>query len=323
MTTNEQQALAAGASATSRAENRSIAFRHLADAYMAAYAGRDDRALPTRVAFWIARFGEQLAHQITDDDVHAALEELAAGEALTYRGKDADGRPIYAGRGRRSPATINRYHAALGAIFKHARKKRLVPKGWEPPTRQIERQTENNARVRFLSADERNRLLAVCRASSWPKLYLLVLMALTTAARRSELLGLRWGDVDRDKAIAYVSRTKNGEPRMLVLVPGVLEELRKFSGPPEALVFGSERRRGQPMNFESCWRIALREARIPNFRFHDLRHSCASLLAQQGASLVELADVLGHKTMAMVKRYSHLSTESKARLVNRVFGEIR
>jgi integrase len=77
------------------------------------------------------------------------------------------------------------------------------------------------------------------------------------------------------------------------------------------------------MSFESCWSIALREARILNFRFHDLRHCCASYLAQQGASLVELADVLGHRTMAMVKRYAHLSTDSKRRLVNRVLGDLR
>jgi integrase len=148
-------------------------------------------------------------------------------------------------------------------------------------------------------------------------------MALTTGARRGELLSLRWADVEREHAVAYVTRTKNGEPRMLVLVAGVLEEMKKFSGPSEALVFGSERRRGQPMSFESCWSIALREARILNFRFHDLRHCCASYLAQQGASLVELADVLGHRTMAMVKRYAHLSTDSKRRLVNRVLGDLR
>jgi integrase len=67
----------------------------------------------------------------------------------------------------------------------------------------------------------------------------------------------------------------------------------------------------------------LKQARIENFRFHDCRHSCASYLAQQGASLVELADVLGHKTMAMVRRYSHLSTDSKTTLVNRVLGNLK
>ena len=77
------------------------------------------------------------------------------------------------------------------------------------------------------------------------------------------------------------------------------------------------------MTFDSVWETAIREARIEDFRFHDLRHSCASYLAQNGASLVELADVLGHRTMAMVKRYSHLSTESKARLVRRVFGDLK
>ncbi len=208
-------------------------------------------------------------------------------------------------------------------MFQFALRKRLVPKGWQNPARQIERKQLNNARVRFLSDAERKRLLAVCRASTWPKLYLLVLVALTTGARKGELLALRWADIDRERAVAYVRSSKNGDRRMLPLTPAVLEELNRFGGVEHALLFGSERRPGKPMQFDAAWQLALKEARIDNFRFHDLRHSCASYLAQQGASLVELADVLGHRTMRMVMRYSHLSSESKARLVNRVLGDLR
>ena len=125
------------------------------------------------------------------------------------------------------------------------------------------------------------------------KLYLLVLVALTTGARKGELLALRWADIDRERAVAYVRASKNGDRRMLPLTPAVLEELKRFGGAEHALLFGSERRPGKPMQFDAAWQLALKEARIDNFRFHDLRHSCASYLAQQGASLVELADVLG------------------------------
>ena len=79
-----------------------------------------------------------------------------------------------------------------------------MPKGWTNPARQVPRQRENNERVRFLSGGERERLLKVCRVSSWPRLYLLVLLALTTGARRSELLRLRWRDLDLERAVAYV-----------------------------------------------------------------------------------------------------------------------
>ena len=176
--------------------------------------------------------------------------------------------------------------------------------------------------MRFLSDDETRRLLAACRASIWPRLYALVLAALTTGARKGELLGLHWADVDLDQARAYVGRTKNGEPRVLPLVPGLVDELRKFAGAPAAWVFAAPRNAEKVFTFEPRWHEALRVAKVRAFVFHDLRHSCASLLAKNGATLLEIADVLGHKQLQMTKRYSHLATSHKAALVNRVMGNL-
>jgi integrase len=151
-----------------------------------------------------------------------------------------------------------------------------------------------------------------------------VLLAITTGARRSELLGLTWGDVDMERAIAYVRETKNGQPRALPLVAPVLAELRRFAvARAEACVFPSRGHPTRPRHFGSSWAQALTRARIRQFRFHDLRHTCASYLAQNGASLLEIADVMGHRQLAMVKRYAHLTTDTKARLVNRVLGGIK
>jgi integrase len=260
--------------------------------------------------------------EITDDDVHAALEKLASEPAMVFAGK-VDGVRRMRPRGQKSTSTVNRYHACLGSVLKFAARKRLLPRGWKNPSHQVERSAETPGRIRFLSDAERQRLLAICKVSRWPRLYVLVLMALTTAARKSELLGLHWQDVDLERAQAYVATTKNGEPRVLPLTATVIAELRKFTGRPEELLFPSTRRPDRAMDFQKHWESALKQARIDNFRFHDCRHSCASYLAQQGASLVELADVLGHRTMAMVRRYSHLSTESKTKLVNRVLGDMK
>jgi integrase len=76
------------------------------------------------------------------------------------------------------------------------------------------------------------------------------------------------------------------------------------------------------MNFGRTFEKAMADAKIDDFHFHDLRHSCASYLAQNGATLLEIADVLGHRTLDMVRRYSHLTTGHKAALVNRVLGGI-
>lgn len=293
------------------------------DLYMAHYAGRD----PTRVqrlTWWQVRVGAIPLQDLSDDHMHAALEELALQPSRFWAGTDAAGQPIYkAKRKPLSPATINRYGASLSAVITWAIKRRIAPKGFVHPGRAIERKPENNERTRFLSDDERERLLSACRASAWSHLYVLVLMALTTGARKAELTGLRWGDVDLERAVAYVGRTKNGDPRVLPLVSKVVEELKRFKAGPTVLVFTSRVAPEQPFSFESRWAEALKAARIRGFTFHSLRHSCASMLAQNGATLLEIADVLGHRQLQMTKRYSHLATAHKAALVTRVLGEIK
>ena len=296
----------------------------LADDYMSAYAGRD-RTRIYQLAWWVEYFGTKPWREISDDDVFAGLERLRKEPARVYMGRDADGEPIYRGKPQpRSTATVNRYHAALMALFTWAVKHRRAPRSWENPARKIERAPEKNGVVRFLSDAERDRLLVTCKESPWPRLYLLVLMAITTGARRGELLALTWGDIDFDRGIAHVKEAKNDHPRALPLVPTVLHELKRFaSGRTETLVFPSRSRLTEPRHFESSWITALREAKIRRFRFHDLRHTCASYLAQNGASLLEIADVMGHRQLAMVRRYAHLTTDTKAKLVNRVLGQIK
>lgn len=181
----------------------------------------------------------------------------------------------------------------------------------------------NNEKVRFLSQDERERLLAACKASKWQRLYLLVLLALTTGARKGELLGLRWRDVDIEGAVLHVGRTKNGDPKVLPVVPAALQQLAALKGPADALVFASREVPEQPYAFEARWAQALKAAHIRGFRFHDLRHSAASHLAQNGATLLEIADLLGHRQLSMTKRYSHLASGHRSALVNRVMGDFR
>lgn len=297
--------------------------RELVGLYMAEYRGRDTTRAQ-RLAWWCTRLGDARLADVSDDDLFFSLEDLAAQASRYFAGLDADGKPIYKAKRRPlAPATLNRYAAAIGAVFTWAIRRRLTPRDWISPNRRIERRPENNERVRFLSDPERERLLAACRASKWPRLYLLVLMGITTGARRGELLGLRWRDVDLGRALAYVGRTKNGEPRTLPLVVPVIEELRRFAGAPGALVFASARRPDVAFNFENAWARALKAAGVRDFRFHDLRHSCASYLAQAGATLLEIGEVLGHRQVSVTRRYSHLTVGHKAALVARVLGDIR
>ena len=295
----------------------------LIDLYMAHYAGRDTTRVQ-RLTWWKGRLGALPLAELSDDHVHAAIEELANQHSRYYAGKDADGAPIYRAKKKPlTPATLNRYQTALAAVITWAIKKRIAPKGYVHPVRSVERRPEDNERTRFLSDDECRRLLDACKASTWPRLYVLVLMALTTGARKGELSGLTWADVDLERAEAHVGRTKNGDPRVLPLVPAVVEELQKYKAGASSFVFRSPRSPERVFAFEPRFHEALRTARIKGATFHTLRHSAASTLARNGATLLEIADILGHRQLQMTKRYSHLATSHKAALVTRVMGGLR
>jgi len=216
-------------------------------------------------------------------------------------------------------ATINRYISAISVVFSYASRQCGLHTN---PVRNIPSLPENNERIRFLSEAERTRLFSSCRASQWDKLYLLVLLAITTGARKGELTKLGWDDIDFDRRTAYVATTKNGQPKVLPLTDSVIRELQLFDTKDNSLIFASKVKEEVAYCFTKPWKKALEDAEIKDFRFHDLRHSCASYLAQSGASLLEIADVLGHKQISITKRYAHLCIEHKSSLINRVMGDL-
>lgn len=295
----------------------------LIDAYMERYDGRDPTRIQ-RLSWWKAKVGAVALQDLSDDHVHAAIEELATQRSRFFAGKDADGKPIHRARKKPlAPATLNRYGASLSAVITWAIRKRVAPKGYVHPCRSVERRTENNEKTRFLSDAERDKLLQACKASRWPRLYLLVLMALTTGARKGELLGLRWADVDLERREALLRTTKNSDQRVLPLSPPVVAELVRFKDKPAARLFASPRNKETAFEFHGVFVDALREAGIRGVTFHTLRHSCASSLAKNGATLIEIADLLGHRQLQMTKRYSHLATSHKAALVDRILGDVK
>jgi integrase len=290
---------------------------------MAHYTGRDTTRVQ-RLGWWAAKLGTVALQDLTDDHVFSALEQLATQPSRYFAGVDADGRRIYRAKPRQlAPATINRYAASLGAVITWAIKRRIAPKGYVHPVRTIERRTEDNERTRFLDDDEVARLLQACKASTWPRLYLLVLMALTTGARKGELAGLRWADVNLKRREAHVGRTKNGDPRVLPLTEAVVAELQRFKAGGASLVFRSPMGPERRFRFEPKFHEAMAKARIRGATFHTLRHSAASMLARNGATLLEIGDLLGHRQLQMTKRYSHLATAHKAALVDRVLGSVQ
>ena len=205
----------------------------------------------------------------------------------------------------RSNATVNRYMASLSTVLSVAVKEY----GWieENPMLKVIKKKEPRGRVRFLEDKEVAKLLAECQKESY-ELYLCVLIALSTGARYSEITNLTWKNIDMKHKQFHFLNTKNGEDRGVAITSNVYEKLKEFKKVQRIgsdLVFSNNE--NNVLYLRGQFERALKRAKIKDFHFHDLRHTAASYLAKGGASLLEIATILGHKTLAMVQRYSHLT----------------
>jgi integrase len=251
------------------------------------------------LGWWKEKLGAYTLATLTPDLIGRHRDKLQTGEGM-------------------SPSTVNRYLSALSKAFSNAVKE------WhwllDNPLRRVSKKPEPRGIVRYLSDEERVRLLDECRKSQYKPLYLLVLFAITTGMRRGELFGLRWQDIDLDRRVAVLQNTKNGDRRSVPIVAEVAALLRehgKVRRLDNDLVFPSDDPSAVWL-FDKAWYQALKAAKVKDFRFHDLRHSCASYLAMSGATTAEIAAVLGHRTLQMVKRYAHLSDQHTGAVVERM-----
>jgi len=256
------------------------------------------------IKFWRKRFTDKLVIDITAEDIDEALLEVAQ---------------------KRTGSTVNRYKSHLSSVFiafnKHPTYKRLR---FANPVRSefVSSFPENPPRNRFLCREEQQQLLTAARASQWERLYLLVLMALTTGARRGELLKLTWGDIDFDQKVATLQTTKNKEPRLLPLIDPVIEELQVFHGEHDHLIFPSTVSNHKPFDFKKAWKNALAESDLPGVRFHDLRHTAASNMVSAGRTLFETGTLLGHKQTSTTMRYAHLAHHHTSKMAADVWSSL-
>ena len=214
----------------------------------------------------------------------------------------------------RSEITINRELAFLRNLYNKAID---WERTMENPLRKVRFARENNGHTRFLSPEEESRLLAHCNVHLKP----LVITALHTGFRRSELLSLTWKDVDFKRRMITVQAAyaKNGESRSIPMndvLHATLEEVRINSmgtGP----VFLN--RNGTPYrSFRTAFERAVRAAEISDCVFHSLRHTFASRLVMAGVDLPTVKELMGHKDIKMTLRYSHLSSDHKRNAVEKL-----
>ncbi len=262
----------------------------------------------SQLEWWKRELGHLLLSDVTPALIAECRDKLLSQN--TFRGT------------RRSPSTVVRYLAAISHVFSTA----VNEWGWveHNPVSKVKRPKEPRGRVRFLDEDERSRLLDTCLASSSESLYPIVVLAISTGMRQGEILNLKWKDIDLSRSQLVLHETKNDERRAVPIVGlahQVVTDLSKVRRIDSPLVFPGHDPT-QPIKIRNAWDSALVQAKIKDFRFHDLRHTAASYLAMNGATLAEIAEVLGHKTLQMVKRYAHLSEAHTSSVVERMNNKI-
>ncbi len=266
------------------------------------YSPKEQTERKSKLDWWSSKIGHYLLSDITQQIIDEHLGGMT-----------------------QSAATVSKYLKNLQHAFTIA----INKWGWltDNPAKKVSSPELPRGRVRFLDDDDRARLLQACKESPNPLLYPCVVLALSTGMRQAEQMELVWSDVNLKDGFLILHETKNGERRRVTLAGASLELLKehnKVRRLDTKLLFPSSRNPQKPIDLRKAFLNAMEAVEITDFKWHDLRHCTASYLAMNGASLAEIAEVLGHKTLSMVKRYAHLSDGHVSNVVasmnEKIFG---
>ena len=266
-------------------ENTEMTFGELSRAYLSVhYNGAD-----MQMRKWIELFETRSAWAVT-------AEELArAGAAMIDNGY--------------SPSTVNRNLSQIGSIYRWAKRRMLTPPGFISPTISQHRYPEPIRRVE-LSDEEAKRLVDGAGAFKDRRFAVLVRLLVETGARRGEVLGRCWADIDLNECSIEVLETKTGKPRMLFFSQETAELMCRVwpTRNPDGLLFESARAPGETVNFKKNWDKLTHAIGRKDLRLHDLRHYRAKLLIESGVTVAVAAQALGHSSLILHRRYGHLES---------------
>jgi len=264
-----------------------INFSQLVDDALA-YSKRNKRSYKTDVPRFTCLkdwFGTHPAEELTPKEIENTLARAAEKEKW-------------------APSTFNHYRSLMSLSYRLGILNRKVTSN---PARSVSHRREDNNRVRFLTVEEEKKLRKVIEAK-WTSHMPEFDLAINTGLRKGSEYGLTWDMVDFRGRMLNIPRTKNEEPIHVPLNDAAVAALRVVHdrGDGRGRVFQSEKT-GEPLQNGRHWfDDAVIEAEIKNFHWHDLRHTFASRLRMKGAPLEDIADLLGHKSLTMTRRYAHL-----------------
>lgn len=268
---------------------------------------RDQLNPPKRIAEIKKAFGDRRAAKLKSSEIEAWLDDTQKERSL-------------------ASATINKMRGTFSMIFKHGRRKDLVDVN---PAADVPLRDVGHGVERFLTAEEEKRLRKVLLRHinahdpvKHPELRKQAIhrllefeVSLKSGMRRSEQYNLRWGDIDFDRRIMRLRKTKNGKPRNAFIIDDVATALKQLQ---ELDLERRDRSSSQPNKSPSdvvfakadnkkWWQAALDEAKIKNYRWHDNRHSFCSRLVQAGVHLKVVQEAAGHASIASTMRYAHFA----------------
>lgn len=301
-------------------------FSDLVDAFVKAPPTKGTRYWSaSHLDFWKAELGTMKTGEVDRGIINTCKAKLLAQRARvnTPDGpKDTDKNL--------TPATVNRYLASLSSVLNFAVQRNVIN---HHPMKggQVRKEQESKGRRRILTPEEEQRLYAACDASRWPMMRLYLRMCLTTAARKSEVLNLRWQDVDLAQSVAWLHDTKNGDSRAMPLVGDVkssLADASKVRPLGSDYVFYDPKNPKQPKNIDTIWKFTRQRAGLWQDRedpldrvvLHTARHTTATKLVRSEKNLARVQAVTGHKTLSQLSRYTHLDSDDAVELAERVLG---
>lgn len=289
-----------------------LTLANLIDKFVYQYNKKDSNIL-NRLQWWSDHYGHLKINEMTEEYVRHGINTLLTVGSTGLRAISAQ--------------TTNRFKANLSSVFEFAKDKYNVKYN---PCRTVRGKPEGKGRKRYLSEEEQLKFLQAAKGSSWDRFYLLILMAITTGARRGELEKLRWSNIDFQNSKAFCDDTKNGSDKVIQLTESVVKELKKIRTMGHALVFGHPKRPNSVYDCRKEWDIALKQAGIEaidkkgeKIVFHSLRHTFCSTLANQGVNVNEIAALAGHKSLQTTMRYTHTHDQRLASVVQNTFGQLQ
>ena len=264
-----------------------MTFSELASAYCA----RQFDGADLRLRKWVEAFGTESAWSITTRQLSIAAEAML--QSGLYK-----------------PSTINRDTSTIGTLYRWAIRRHMAPTGFVSPTLGLTRFEEGIRRVE-IKDKEVKQLLDGAKGCQDRRFGVFVRLALETGARRSELRERRWVDVDLEKRTIEVIETKTGRPRVLFFSEETAAQMRRVwpSRPDTELLFEG-RVRDRPINYRRQWVELTRAIGRPDLHLHDLRHHRAAELLKCGTTIAVAAQVLGHSSLILQRRYGHLENST-------------